>query len=191
MGASGRSVEDWRSGKVPIRQRDTEEVGQKTAVLEDVFRRMKMRRFAFALLVLSLSAGALIKVPAANAQSVAGTSCGSYRDAEKDPAQQAAFKAYLQGYANAISPDPRYTKSDAALDDDAKQVSDWCNKNSRSSYAEAVASVLGSPGCSGNSQASGSPQPTSCRVGPTIYCAGCGVFLHGRQAGDVYARSRQ
>ena len=56
-----------------------------------------MRQFAFALLVLPLCAGTLAKVPAANAQSVAGTSCGSYKDAEKDPAQQAAFKAYLQG----------------------------------------------------------------------------------------------
>ena len=138
-----------------------------------------MRRFAFALLVLSLCAGTLAKVPAANAQSVAGTSCGSYKDAEKDPAQQAAFRAYLQGYANAISPDPRYTKSDAALDDDARQVRDWCGKNSRSSYAEAVAAVLGSPGCSGSTQATGSSEPTSCRVGPTIYCAGCGVSCTG------------
>jgi len=38
-----------------------------------------MRRFAFVLLVISLCAGTLVKVPAANAQSVAGTSCGNYK----------------------------------------------------------------------------------------------------------------
>jgi hypothetical protein len=140
---------------------------------------MKMRRFVFASLVLSLVAGALAKVPAANAQSVAGTSCGSYKDAGKDPAQQALFMAYLQGYANAISPDPRYTKSDAALADDAKQVRDWCGKNSKSTYAEAVAAVLGSPYRGGSAPASVSSDPTSCRVGPTIYCAGCGVSCTG------------
>ncbi len=142
-----------------------------------------MRRVAFALLVLSLCAGALAKVPIANAQSVAGMSCGSYKDAEKDPARQGLFMAYLQGYANAISPDPRYTKSDAALADDAKQVRNWCGKNSNSTYAEAVAAVLGSPARSGSATAAVSPDPISCRVGPTIYCAGCGVTCTaGKQA---------
>jgi hypothetical protein len=144
---------------------------------------MKMRRVDFVVLVLSLCAG-LVAVPAAEAQSVAATSCAAYKDADKDPARQALFQAYLQGYANASSPDPRYTTSDAALADGVRQVRDWCGKNSNSTYAQAVAAVLGSAPCSGPAPAGPVyAQPTSCRVGPTTYCAGCGVTCSaGKQA---------
>jgi hypothetical protein len=56
-------------------------------------------------------------VPAANVQLVASSSCSSFKDAQKDPALQAHYLAYLEGDANANSPDPRYTTSDAALEE--------------------------------------------------------------------------
>lgn len=52
--------------------------------------------------------------------------------------------AYIQGYANASSPDPRYTQSDGALADDSKKIRDWCNKNGKRTFNEAVAAILGS-----------------------------------------------
>ena len=135
-----------------------------------------MRPLVLAFLVLALWACSLVVVPATSAQLLGSSSCSSFRDAQKDPAQQQRYLAYLEGYANANSPDPRYTTSDAALADDAKNVLDWCSKNSRGTYAEAVAAVL--PSAAQSAPGPGGPmyaQPTSCRVGPTTYCAGCGV----------------
>jgi hypothetical protein len=141
-----------------------------------------MRRFLFFSLILFLCAGSLGNVPALSAQLVASSSCSSFKEAQKDPAQQARYMAYLEGYANANSPDPRYTTSDAALADDARKVLDWCSKNTRSTYAEAVATVLPPPVQSGGAPAgSVYAQPTSCRVGPTTYCAGCGVTCSGNK----------
>jgi hypothetical protein len=81
-------------------------------------------------------------VPAATAQSSVGsTSCSDYRKATK-PDQQALYAAYLQAYADAHSPDPRFTLSDAALADDAKKVRDWCGKNGKRTYGDAVAAVV-------------------------------------------------
>ena len=76
-------------------------------------------------------------VPAAAAQSsIASSSCSDYRNST-DPNQQAQYSAYLQAYANASSPDPRYVKSDAALAEDAKKIRDWCSKNGKRTYGEA------------------------------------------------------
>ncbi len=141
-----------------------------------------MRRLFFFVLLLLVSVNVLIRVPAANAQLVASSGCASFKDAQKDPAQLLRYLAYLEGYANANSPDPRYTTSDAALADDAKKVLDWCNKNSKGTYAEAVAAVL--PSAAQSAVAPVGPvyvQPTSCRVGPTTYCAGCGVTCSGNK----------
>jgi hypothetical protein len=118
----------------------------------------------------------LLIASSAHAQSIAVSTCASFRDASKNPAQEASYLAYLQGYANASSPDPRFTQTDAALADDAKKVLDWCSKNSKSTFAQAVASALG-PSCSAVAAPgpAASAEPTSCRVGPTNYCVGCSV----------------
>ncbi len=79
-----------------------------------------MRRFPFLVLLLSMCAVAVTVVPAINAQSIGAANCASLKDAEKNPSQQVLSRAYLQGYANASSSDPRYTKGDAALADDAR-----------------------------------------------------------------------
>lgn len=99
-------------------------------------------------------------VPAAAAQSSVGSSsCSDYRNAT-DPNQQALYAAYLQAYANAHSPDPRYTMSDAALTDEAKKVRDWCGKNTKRTYGEAVSAILGSASA-GAAAAPVAPQPAA------------------------------
>jgi len=98
-------------------------------------------------------------VPGATAQSSVGSSsCSDYRNAT-DPNQQALYAAYLQAYANAHSPDPRYILSDAALADDAKKVRDWCGKNGKRTYGEAVAAIVGS--ASAGAAAPAAPPPQS------------------------------
>ena len=83
-------------------------------------------------------------VKTATAQSsVAASSCSDYRNTT-DPAKQAQYATYLQAYSNASSPDPRYVKSDAALAEDAKKISDWCGKNGKRTYGEAVTAIIGS-----------------------------------------------
>ena len=114
----------------------------------------EMRPVLHFVIILSLFAIAVTLVPFATAQNVASASCASFKQADKDPAQQAVFLAYLQGYANASSPDPRYVPSDAAFADYAKNVRDWCGKNPKSTYAEAVAAVLPSPTQSASDRAS-------------------------------------
>ncbi len=95
-------------------------------------------------------------VTAATAQSSVGTTrCSDYRNVT-DPNQQALYAAYLQAYANAHSPDPRYTLSDAALADDAKKVRDWCGKNGKRTYGEAVAAIV-----SAASAAPAAPEPAA------------------------------
>ena len=99
-------------------------------------------------------------VPGATAQSSVGSlSCSDYRNAT-DPKQQALYAAYLQAYADAHSPDPRYTLSDAALADHAKKVRDWCGKNGKRTYGEAVAAIVGS-GSAGAAAAPAAPPPAS------------------------------
>ena len=121
-------------------------------------------------------------VPGATAQSVASTSCTDYRNTT-DPAKQAQFAAYLQAYSNASSPDPRYVKSPAALEEDAKKVNDWCGKNGNRTYGEAVAAILGSASSGAAAPAAAPaappPEPTSCKVGATKGCAGCSITCNG------------
>lgn len=123
-------------------------------------------------------------VTAATAQSsVASSSCSDYRSAT-DPNQQAQYAAYLQAYSNASSPDPRYVKSDAALAEDAKKIRDWCGKNGKRTYGEAVAAILGSASSSPAPAAAAAPsappaEPTSCKVGATKGCAGCSITCTG------------
>ena len=100
-----------------------------------------MARFHL-VLVLCLCAGAVCMVPSANAQTVAATTCATFTNA-KDPAQQALYLAYLQGYANASRLSAGNIHSDTVLADNSAKVRDWCGKNSKSTYAEAVAAVLG------------------------------------------------
>ncbi len=104
-----------------------------------------------------------------------------------DPAKQAQFATYLQGYSNATSPDPRYVKSPAALAEDAKKVSDWCGKNGTRTYGEAVATIVGPASSGAGAPAAAAapaappppPEPTSCKVGATKGCAGCSVTCTG------------
>ena len=118
--------------------------------------------------------------------SVASTSCSDFRNTT-DPAKQAQYSAYLQAYSNASSPDPRYVKSDAALADDAKKISDWCGKNGKRTYGEAVAAILGSASSGAGAPAPAAaaapaappPEPTSCKVGATKGCAGCSITCTG------------
>ena len=98
-----------------------------------------MRRSYF-LIGLICAAAALVPVVTAQS-SVGSTSCSDYRKTT-DSSQQALYAAYLQAYADAHSPDPRFTLSDAALADDAKRVRDWCGKNGKRTYGDAVAAVV-------------------------------------------------
>ena len=103
--------------------------------------------------LVSLLCAAAAFVPAAAAQSSVGpTRCSDYRNVT-DPTQQALYAAYLQAYADAHSPDPRYTLSDAALADDAKKVRDWCGKNAKRTYGEAVSAILAPASAATPSQA--------------------------------------
>jgi hypothetical protein len=118
--------------------------------------------------------------------SIASSSCSDYRNTS-DPAKQAQYSAYLQAYSNASSPDPRYVKSDAALAEDAKKISDWCGKNGKRTYGEAVAAILGSASSGAGAPAPAAaaapaappPEPTSCKVGATKGCAGCSITCTG------------
>ena len=119
------------------------------------------------------------------AQSLGGTdTCTTYLDATS-PAQQAVYAAYLQGFANATSPDSRYPPTDASVAAASKKIHDWCARNVKSSFGDAVYAVLGA--AIRNNQAAvaaaaapaQSMDPTSCRVGPTSYCAGCSISCPG------------
>jgi hypothetical protein len=97
-----------------------------------------MTRF-YLTLVLSLSAGVAGIVPWAEAQSIAAASCTKFKDAE-EPAQEAPYLSYLRTYGNAGQ-----GLSDAALVEDTKKIREWCGKNAKSTYGEAVATLLGPP----------------------------------------------
>ncbi len=136
-----------------------------------------------------IAAAVCLTSPATAQSSVASAACSAYRDAS-DPADQALYRAYLQGFANASSPDPRYTQSEAALSDDARRVRDWCGRNLKSSYGEAVFAVLGPARSAAAPSYQPAPQyqpapvpqyvePSSCRVGPTQACSGCSVTCNG------------
>ena len=107
-------------------------------------------------------------VPGAAAQSSIGSaSCSDYRKAT-DPSQQALYVAYLQAYANAHSPDPRFTLSDAALADDAKKVRDWCGKNAKRTYGEAVSAVVTSASASAAAPAAPKPATANYETTPAV-----------------------
>ena len=129
-------------------------------------------------------------ISAAWAQSTVGMdTCTTFR-AATDPGQKALYLAYLQGYADANSPDPRYPPTDAQLADSVKKIRDWCGRNTKSSYSEAVYAVLGSYVRHVLSAPQAPPQsldPTSCRVGPTNYCAGCSVSCPGGKQATCHA----
>jgi len=138
-----------------------------------------MRGFCWAIsIALAVMVGTVS--PAMAQSSIASSSCSDYRNAT-DPNQQAQYSAYLQAYSNASSPDPRYVKSDAALAEDAKKIRDWCGKNGKRTYGEAVAAVLGSASSSAVAPAAAAApaappaEPTSCKVGATKGCAGCSI----------------
>ncbi len=133
--------------------------------------------------LVSLLCAVAVLVPAATAQSsIASASCSDYRNAT-DPAQQAQYSTYLEAYANAHVPDPRYTTSAAALAEDAKHVRDWCGKNGSLTFGEGVAAIVGSAFPSATAEAPAPaappPEPTSCKVGATKGCAGCSVTCTG------------
>jgi hypothetical protein len=139
-----------------------------------------LRRFW--LIVVSVCAAAALVTPAMAQSSVASTSCADYRNTT-DPARQAQYSTYLEAYANAHVPDPRYTTSATALADDAKQVRDWCGKNGNRTFGEAVAAIVGSASSSATAPAAAPaappPEPTSCKVGATKGCAGCSITCTG------------
>jgi hypothetical protein len=142
-----------------------------------------MRRYAW-LVVFCICAMAVLVTTATAQSSIAATSCSDYRNTT-DPAKQAQYAAYLQAYSNATSPDPRYVRSDAALAEDAKQISDWCGKNGKRTYGEAVAAIMGSASSGAGAPAAAAapaappPEPTSCKVGATKGCAGCSITCTG------------
>lgn len=137
---------------------------------------LKRQNFA---MILCLSAVAAILATSAMAQSVASLTCDNFKSANGP--QKELFTAYIQGYANASSPDPRYTQSDSALADDVKKVHDWCGKNGKRSFNEAVAAVLGSASSSGGgtSAQAAAQEPTACKAGPSQYCGGCSITCNG------------
>jgi hypothetical protein len=134
------------------------------------------------LLVAVLEAVAAGHFTTASAQSTVGMdTCTTFREAT-NPAQQALYMAYLQGYADANSPDPRYPPTDAQLADSTSKIRDWCGRNTKSSYAEAVYAVIGSYVRNAVATTQNPPpalDPTACRVGPTNYCAGCSITCPG------------
>ena len=144
-----------------------------------------MRRRSW-LIVFSICAVAVLVTAATAQSSVASTSCSDYRNTT-DPAKQAQYSAYLQAYSNASSPDPRYVKTDAALAEDAKKIIDWCGKNEKRTYGEAVAAILGSASSGTAAPATAvapaavapPPEPTSCKVGATKGCPGCSITCTG------------
>ena len=122
-----------------------------------------MRRSYF---LIGLICASATFVPGAIAQSSVGSaSCSDYRKVT-DPSQQALYAAYLQAYANAHSPDPRYTLSDAALADDAKRVRDRCGKNGKRTYGEAVAAIVVSASAGAAAPASPPPAATNYETTP-------------------------
>jgi hypothetical protein len=142
-------------------------------------------------------AAAWVPVSTAWAQSAVGTdTCTTYLDAAT-PAQQAVYAAYLQGFANATSPDPRYPPTDAAVADAARKIHDWCGRNVKSSYGDAVYAVLGAAirshqaavaaAAAAAAQAAAPPvqvapqpmYPSSCRVAATNNCGGCSISCNG------------
>lgn len=111
---------------------------------------------------------------------ISNTSCASYRDSANTPAQQELFKAYIYGYANAASPDPRYAPSRGMVEDGIRRAQDWCDRNQKRTFAEAVATAFPLPPASGMPQPFASAEPTSCRVGRTAAgCSGCSITCSG------------
>jgi hypothetical protein len=141
-----------------------------------------MRCFFFTLTVycsaiLSLMPSAMAQMSPAD---IPNASCAAYRDSANTPAQQELFKAYIHGYANAASPDPRYAPSAGMIEDGIKRVQDWCDRNQKRTFAEAVATAFPLPPASSMPQQGVSDEPTSCRVGPTdAGCSGCSITCTG------------
>ncbi len=92
--------------------------------------------------ILSLCGAAVGTVCSANAQDIAGTPCVIFTDA-KSRAQEPSYLAYLHSYANAGRRDFSQVKNDTARVEDHERVRDWCRKNAKRTFGEAVAAVLG------------------------------------------------
>ncbi len=116
------------------------------------------------------------------AADVSNASCASYRDSAKVPAQRDLFMVYVQGYASAASPDPRYAPRVGAIVDGLKRLERWCGDNKKRTFGEAVANAF--PRNNGTAQSIASSDPTSCSVGRTKFgCAGCSITCPaGKQA---------
>lgn len=116
------------------------------------------------------------------AADVSNASCASYRDSAKNPAQRDLFMAYVQGYASAASPDPRYAPRVGTIADGVKRVNDWCGDNKKRTFAEAVANAF--PRNNATAQGAVSSEPTYCSVGRTRFgCSGCSITCPaGKQA---------
>jgi hypothetical protein len=175
---------------------------------------MRGLRRGFALLVL---AGVWVPISTAWAQSPVGTdACATYLDATA-PAQQAVYAAYLQGFANATSPDPRYPPTETTVAEAAKKIHDWCGRNVKSTFGDAVYAMLGAEirsnqaavaaaAAADAAQAAPAPPvqivsqpvlPSSCRVAATNYCGGCSIRCNGNSqatckpgSDDVFGRPK-
>lgn len=98
-----------------------------------------MTRF-YLVLVFSFCAGITSVAPSANAQSVTMATCGRFNDA-KSPIEEAPYLKYLRAFGNLGI---RVAENrDAAIADAAKKVREWCKTNAQSTFADAVAVVLG------------------------------------------------
>jgi hypothetical protein len=90
---------------------------------------------------------------------ISNASCASYRDSANTPAQQERFKAYIQGYANAASPDPRYAPSPGMIEDGTRRAQEWCEGSQKRTFAEAVATAFPLPPASSMRQPAVSADP--------------------------------
>ena len=75
-------------------------------------------------------------VPGAWGQTkVSGLTCSAFLDA-RSAAQEAPFSAYLEGYVTALH-------QGLAVTQDSANVRDWCARNPKQMYSEAVSHVVG------------------------------------------------
>ena len=125
---------------------------------------------------LFLPLAALLWVAPLMAQSGSGNvreaSCAEFSADSAD----AAYLAYIAGYADSSSPDPDYLQSPAALSRINDAVRDWCSKRPKRDFTTAVAAVVGAPQPAyAPAPAMVTARPTQCSVGPTQACSGCSI----------------